>query len=98
MLDRSLSVSVCVCLAFSLDFSDMSGQPLLMTKAMKAFRRTFRRKLVSYVDKELTHCGHEVPLLEAEQERERLIDWASDELGKYESHALILSIKEREAR
>ncbi len=51
-----------------------------MSKTTKAFRRKFIRLLDHYAHLEMTACGHAVDMLLAEQARDELIAWVTDEM------------------
>ena len=59
-----------------------------MTKAHKALRAKFRRRLNRYVDMEVSHCGHEGPAILAAQEGDRLVDWVMGEVERCEVEAV----------
>lgn len=65
-----------------------------MSKSAKALREKFRRRLARYVGMEIPQCGREGPAREAAFERERLIYWIFEEVGKCERAAVIESVRD----
>lgn len=51
-----------------------------MNKNTKKLVRKFARRMDRYVGMEMTHCGHEGPMVEAMHARDHLLDWLGEEI------------------
>lgn len=48
----------------------------------------FKSKLYRYEDKLLTACGHDSLVLEAQHERDRLLEWLGDKIERTNADAI----------
>ena len=57
-------------------------------KHRKNLMKRIRRRLDRYVTMEVSHCGHEGPMVEAMHERDHFLDWLELEIETREKSAI----------